>query len=202
MQWLFILVAVFWVVISIAGNKKKQQAKAEAEKRAAEAARQAQSAAPPPQRPQTVYSPYYPDAQPQRPVQQPQRPVPRQSAAQPARAAQAPVQPARTAQEPRMQQTVQTAPQSRMQASPTSTLTEIRQTQRHTLAPSGKGGHAHQETSLTGFEPECGPESAAAEPEAEREAYAGMPVFSWQPNAVLNGMLYAEILGKPKALRQ
>lgn len=30
---------------------------------------------------------------------------------------------------------------------------------------------------------------------------AGMPGFTWRPDAVRDGLIYAEILSKPKALR-
>lgn len=197
MPWLFILVAIVWVVIGAAGNKKKQQARAEAEKQAAAQRQQPASAAPPQPRPAAPFSPYFPDAQrpapqPARPASQPQRPAPTQAMSQP-RMQQVPAS--------RMQQGMQEGPASRMQTGPASTLTELKQTQRHTLVPSDRSGHAHQETSMTGFEPDCPPETRAAAVSAASRAYAGMPAFSWNPNAVLNGMVYAEILSKPKALR-
>ncbi|MDO4572786.1 MAG: hypothetical protein Q4C13_05415 [Clostridia bacterium] len=93
-----------------------------------------------------------------------------------------------------------TPPQARTQATPVSRLTEIQQTRRHTLTPSSEGGHAHEETSMTGFNADC-PPAAEPEPVSAQAAGAGMPAFSWRPDAVLNGMIYAEILARPKALR-
>lgn len=115
---------------------------------------------------------------------------------------------------PRVQPTVQAAP-----VQPTASG-------RHVVRPSLDGGHAHSESSMTGFET-CPPN--AEKPLAERLAdfkaakravartvqappASDAPTvqqfdepaypFSWDPAAVRNGLIYAEILGKPKALRR
>ncbi len=115
---------------------------------------------------------------------------------------------------PRVQPTVQAAPVKPMAP------------ERHVVRPSLDGGHAHSESSMTGFET-CPPN--AEKPLAERLAdfkaakravartiqatpASDAPTvqqfdepaypFSWDPAAVRNGLIYAEILGKPKALRR
>lgn len=193
MQWLVILV-VAWVVISAIGNKKKQQARAEAEKQAAEKQAAARPAPqPPPQaRPAAPFSPYFPDVQAEGPVP-PAPGMPQARGMQP---------PPRPVQQKPMREGMQAAPVTRMQQGPASSLTELHQTERHTLTPSGKTGHAHQETSMTGFEPDCPPEKTPRRTALGTDAYAGMPAFTWKPDAVLNGMVYAEILARPKALRR
>ena len=62
---------------------------------------------------------------------------------------------------------------------------------------------AHTESSMTGEE-SCPPpkESVAKEPQAEPAAAASVGgLLSFQPNSVLQGVLFAEILGKPKSQR-
>ena len=66
-----------------------------------------------------------------------------------------------------------------------------------------EGGHTHTESSMTGEE-SCPPpkESVAKEPQAEPAAAASVGgLLSFQPNSVLQGVLFAEILGKPKSQR-
>lgn len=68
--------------------------------------------------------------------------------------------------------------------------------------------HAHEETSLTGFE-ECPPERQGYD--VQNDAYnisdkrAALPQgfqFDTSKNALIQGILYAEILKKPKALQR
>ena len=195
MQWLFIIIAILWAVIGAAGNKKKQQARKEAEQRAY---RQAQESSTP-QSP-SAGMPVPPQMRPSVPVPPQMRSVP--PAAQPRTAI--PQTPGAAAS----RQTVPTAQvQQRMstthtQAAPASRLTQLEQTKQHTLRPSNETGHAHEETSMTGFEPECPPELLRrGDPDAAAHPGKGLPAFTWNANAVLNGIVYAEILGKPKALR-
>ena len=91
-------------------------------------------------------------------------------------------------------------PTSRTQVSISSNLTEIQSTEQHRLSPSYRTGHAHQETSMSGFEENCPPTLSPAAAAAARQS-AAPAAFSWDQNAVLSGLIYSEILGKPKALR-
>ncbi len=129
---------------------------------------------------------------------------------------QPPVAPTRRAEpiRPRVQPTVQAAPVKPMAP------------ERHVVRPSLDGGHAHSESSMTGFET-CPPnaekplaERLAGFKAAKRAVARTIPAapasdaptvqqfdepaypFSWDPAAVRNGLIYAEILGKPKALRR
>ena len=66
-----------------------------------------------------------------------------------------------------------------------------------------EGGHTHTESSMTGEEA-CPPPKVVAvhQPEAEKKPAATGALLDFQPNSVLQGVLYAEILGKPKALQR
>ena len=77
---------------------------------------------------------------------------------------------------------------------------------RHVVKPLTESTHRHVESSITGIE-ECR-EPQVPEPH-ERDAYADsmeetrLPYgLTFGKNAVAQGVLYAEILGKPKALRK
>ena len=73
----------------------------------------------------------------------------------------------------------------------------------HVVTSTLEGGHTHTESSMTGEE-SCPPpkESVAKEPQAEPAAAASAGgLLSFQPNSVLQGVLFAEILGKPKSQR-
>ncbi|MDD3921388.1 MAG: hypothetical protein PHO41_09485 [Eubacteriales bacterium] len=76
---------------------------------------------------------------------------------------------------------------------------------RHTLEASSVTGHAHAETSMTGLESDadCPTEPADAVRAGNAASYTfGARALSFDRDAVVNGILYAEILGKPKALRR
>ena len=74
----------------------------------------------------------------------------------------------------------------------------------HVVTSTLEGGHTHTESSMTGEE-SCPPPKAAAQnmaatvqtPQADSGA-----LLSFAANDVLRGVLYAEILGKPKALQR
>lgn len=120
--------------------------------------------------------------------------------------------------------------QDKRQAEPRVTAPEQR---RHPLTPSRETGHAHMETSMTGFTEVCPPASASApfekaplsdrlaayKAEKRRAERAAAPektnapqvidlaaasgdAFRFDPARVRDGLIYAEILGKPKALRR
>ena len=88
---------------------------------------------------------------------------------------------------------------------------------RHPLEASSISGHAHMESSLTGFEESCPPtvkpapqparKKPAATPAspktAQRSTFAnGESAFRWNADNVAQGIILGEILGKPKALQK
>lgn len=77
------------------------------------------------------------------------------------------------------------------------------QGRRHTLEASSATGHAHMETSMTGLQSDA---ECPAEPWSEAHgapSYTfGTRGLSFDREAVVSGILYSEILGKPKALRR
>ena len=89
-----------------------------------------------------------------------------------------------------------------------SNLTQIGETKRHELEASFITGHAHEETSMTGVQKDCASTAKKVSVEAARAATvtsAVQPVSAmglrFDAEAVRNGIIYAEILDKPKALR-
>lgn len=73
----------------------------------------------------------------------------------------------------------------------------------HVVTSTLEGGHTHTESSMTGEEA-CPPPKAAAvkEPQAEPVPAASVNgLLSFQPNSLLQGVLFSEILGKPKSQR-
>ena len=73
----------------------------------------------------------------------------------------------------------------------------------HVVTSTLEGGHTHTESSLTGEE-DC-PPTQPAKPElgAEQSAPAARgSLLGFDGNSVLQGVLYAQILGKPKAIQR
>lgn len=74
----------------------------------------------------------------------------------------------------------------------------------HVVTSTLEGGHTHTESSMTGEEA-CPPPKAVqakhAEPAKAAPKTAGA-LLDFQANSVLQGVLYAQILGKPKALQR
>ena len=74
----------------------------------------------------------------------------------------------------------------------------------HVVTSTLEGGHTHTESSITGEESCPPPKPVAQKPAAAvqpSDASSGA-LLSLQTNGVLQGILYAEILGKPKALQR
>lgn len=74
----------------------------------------------------------------------------------------------------------------------------------HVVQSTLEGGHTHTESSMTGEEA-CPPPKAAAVKRPEPVASPAQPrggLLGFDTNSVLQGVLYAEILGKPKALQR
>ena len=73
----------------------------------------------------------------------------------------------------------------------------------HVVTSTLEGGHTHTESSMTGEE-NCPPPKAAAVKEPQAEPVPAPSVgglLSFQPNSLLQGVLFSEILGKPKSQR-
>lgn len=208
MDFLFILIAIIWVVITAANNKKKtEQAKAETQRKQEEALHRMPQGKPV----EKPFDPYAPE-----PEKAPATAA--ATYAKPAAAAATAVP--RDAQK-KAAPVAQSAPASRHDAPPQSRLREAVQTQlrqspaQHPLEASSLSGHAHMESSITGIQPDCGSvksmgagQSGAEKPAAAAAVQAGSTPpsgnagFCWNQNAVLQGIVMAEILGKPKSLRQ
>lgn len=76
----------------------------------------------------------------------------------------------------------------------------------HVVEPSFYGGHAHEENSMAGPGKDCETVDTRPRPTEEMESSSATPAqpsirLDFGPNQMVNGLLYAEILGKPKALR-
>ena len=74
----------------------------------------------------------------------------------------------------------------------------------HVVTSTLEGGHTHTESSMTGEEACPPPKAAAPKPveKGEKAVPAAGALLDFQTNSVLRGVLYAEILGKPKALQR
>lgn len=75
----------------------------------------------------------------------------------------------------------------------------------HRLEASQFTGHAHEETSMTGVQEDCPPKAMpkpGAEPVRTAPAAAGEGSFDWDADGVRSGLIMAEILGKPRCMRQ
>lgn len=95
---------------------------------------------------------------------------------------------------------------SRMNAAPTSTLNDsLTSNMQHLLRPSSDTNHAHMETSITGIAADCARDVHNRDvPKAYNlgEAQSPLPYgLTFGRASVVQGFLYGEILGKPKALR-
>ncbi len=75
----------------------------------------------------------------------------------------------------------------------------------HVVTSTLEGGHTHTESSMTGEEscPQPNPVAAVKRSEEEKTAAENVGgLLGFRPNEVLQGILYAEILGKPKGLQR
>ncbi|MEL7609115.1 MAG: hypothetical protein AAGU74_06380 [Bacillota bacterium] len=87
--------------------------------------------------------------------------------------------------------------------------TPLKSTLAHTLRPASQSqGHAHKETSMTGEEP-CPPSPAGSGAAKPGVALRGKPlsapltnVLRMDRESIVTGLLYMEILGKPKAMQR
>ena len=222
MQWLAIVfVAIIGIVIRAAASKGREQAKKQAAERAAEEQARtpgsytpAQMAVPQPRpyvsgpmaaRPQHSHAPLVNG----RPAALPQSAFAPSSAGRTVVPQPRPYTPPAPAFEGEGSSARRPGESLKPQTMSVTTTTaasvitpSVNTTRRHTVAPSSISGHAHQETSMSGFDEACEPDvMAESVPGGKTAAAVGLPAFAWRPGAVLNGLIYAEILSKPKALR-
>lgn len=83
---------------------------------------------------------------------------------------------------------------------------------RHVVQAMTETSHRHVESSMTGIDPVCPPEAAAPtqaqQAQTKADAAYNLPIaagqrqFAFDRSSVVQGFLYGEILGKPKALRR
>ena len=74
----------------------------------------------------------------------------------------------------------------------------------HVVTSTLEGGHTHTESSMTGEEACPPPKAVPMKPAAavkDSNANAGL-LLSFEPGNVLQGVLFSEILGKPKSLQR
>lgn len=72
---------------------------------------------------------------------------------------------------------------------------------KHVVAPSFYTGHAHEESSMTGSGLTCASVEVRNTPEKAPDAPDKKLELDFDGDSVVKGLIYAEILGKPKALR-
>ena len=204
MDFLLVLLAIIWIASSAVNKKKRQQAKEEAARRQAQEIESSPGSVPE-----------------SAPAPQPQpRAVPVQSS-KPSETSFDPYfsgSMAPSASEPPRRAA---AVSQRKVAVAGSTLTEGPQAssrkaleaqvlqpvgRRHTLEASSISGHAHMESSLTGVSNDCPPASSMASAKAQPipvqvSATDGSVPFNWDVRNVTQGLVLAEILGKPKAFQ-
>ena len=84
-----------------------------------------------------------------------------------------------------------------------SQLTEINDTaSKHVVEASSISGHAHEETSMAGVTVDCAPERTRHDSPAPSPVAVPRTAFSWNPEDARAGLILAEIMGRPKALRR
>ncbi len=186
--WL-IIALIFWIVSSV--SKKKKQAQ-QANRRRAEEGQAPSSPAAGREQPKRAEAPRARGGMPEAAFSDSRDP---ERAASREKASERPARPPRSNRVKAAEGTTLTSPETR--------LTKPVSTERHTLEASQLTGHAHEETSMTGFDEACEP---AAKPKraplaaAAEEAPAAVPRLSVQD--LRRAVVLSEILGKPRALRR
>lgn len=181
MEVFWILIALAWIVVPILARQKKQQAKEQAAREQAARQRAAQAA----------------------------QAVAQQRSQQPVRTT--PIAPTiRTEMQTSFEGATSTEGKASSEGAPahiigttlqtkTSTLTQIRVDPEHVVRASSESAHTHMETSMSGVEPECAPDSKPSAAASKTPALAGG--FVWDVSQAMSGLVMAEILSPCKALR-
>ena len=183
MQFVIILLVIFWVVIPIVAKNSQKKAKEEAERLRA-ARRQA--------------------PQPQRAQQQPMRTTPIAPTVRPTQVVTMASREGTASQEGYDGSTFEGELPHEVKAdlaTAKSTLTDAMTSITHTVTVSSESGHAHEETSATGIQANCPPDKAPAKQTAQKTQPAADSAFTWNVEAARSGLVMAEILGPCLAQR-
>lgn len=81
----------------------------------------------------------------------------------------------------------------------------VKSTMTHVVKPVTESSHHHEESSISGIEPPCAPEPEDINSEdayAMNEGVKARYSFGFDRSSVVNGLIFSEILAKPKALRR
>ncbi len=182
MQFVIILLVIFWVVIPIVAKNSQKKMKEEAERQ-----RAARQHAPQPQR-----------------AQQPMRTTPLAPTVRPAQVSVLASREGTASQEGYDGSTFEGELPHEVEpdlATAKSTLTEARTSITHTVTVSSESGHAHEETSASGIAADCPPDKAPAKQTAQQAQTPFENAFTWDANATRSGLVMAEILGPCLAQR-
>ena len=187
--WL-IIALIFWIVSSV--SKKKKQAQ-QANRRREEEGQIPSSPAAGREQPKRAGAPRASGGMPEAAFPDS---VPRTRGASPEKAPERPARPPRSTRVKAAEGTTLTSPETR--------LTKPAATERHALEASQLTGHAHEETSMTGFSEECEPSGKpkreSLTPVPKEAPAAAAPRLSVED--LRRAVVYSEILAKPKALRR
>lgn len=185
METIFIILAIFWIVVPLAMKKKQQQEKQEAERqRAARANAQ-----------RTVQQPL---------PQQPIRTAPIAPSVRPAPSSVLVSREGYGSQQGNDAPITEGEPKHEVRSdlsTAKTTLSAVKTSITHTVTVSSESGHAHEETSASGIIAECPPDKTPAKQTAAPAAQASESAFVWDAEAVRNGLVMAEILGPCLAMR-
>ena len=182
MQFVIILLVIFWVVIPIVAKNSQKKMKEEAERQ-----RAARQQAPQPQR-----------------AQQPMRTTPIAPTVRPAQVSVMASREGTASQEGYDGSTFEGELPHEVKAdiaTAKSTLTNAMTSITHTVTVSSESGHAHEETSATGIQANCPPDKAPAKQTAQKTQPAADSAFTWNVEAARSGLVMAEILGPCLAQR-
>ncbi len=182
MQFVIILLVIFWVVIPIVAKNSQKKMKEEAERQ-----RAARQQAPQPQR-----------------AQQPMRTTPIAPTVRPAQVSVMASREGTASQEGYDGSTFEGELPHEVKAdlaTAKSTLTDAMTSITHTVTVSSESGHAHEETSATGIQANCPPDKAPAKQTAQKTQPAADSAFTWNVEAARSGLVMAEILGPCLAQR-
>jgi len=196
MHWIIILIVVISIISK--SSKKKQQEKQAAERKAArevQTMEQDPTPRPVPQGRSARFPDEFEGPKPQTP------PRPKQVTMAETAKRNNPIQAEIEARRRALQQTMM-PPQKK--AVPPLQKAPIDTTITHVVKPVTESAHAHTESSMGGGEP--GPPKAAPvlpiSVRGNTEPKIHLPKLGFTRDEVVKGLLYAEILGKPKALRK
>ena len=182
MQFVIILLVIFWVVIPIVAKNSQKKMKEEAERQ-----RAARQQAPQPQR-----------------AQQPMRTTPIAPTVRPAQVSVMASREGTASQEGYDGSTFEGELPHEVKAdlaTAKSTLTDAMTSITHTVTVSSESGHAHEETSATGIQANCPPDKAPAKQTAQKTQPAADSAFTWNVEAARSGLVMVEILGPCLAQR-